>query len=119
MLLSCVKVIEWMQPGGTGLLRLWMLQVIGACVGVPNIRGPYLVELTDNDVGGAVSLISFVLRCSQSPYELQDAAGRCLVDLTAADSVFLNAVDCEAYENVQIAKLTTMLWLFAINNKYS
>lgn len=27
VLLSCVETYEWVSPGATGLLRLWMLQV--------------------------------------------------------------------------------------------
>ncbi|CAE8693924.1 unnamed protein product, partial [Polarella glacialis] len=71
-----------------------------------------LMELTDNDVSGAVSLISFLLRCEQAPFEMQNAAGRCLVQLTTADSVFLNQSEdgsAPDFQNQQIAKLTGML----------
>mmetsp|Transcript_54235 Transcript_54235/g.129254 ORF Transcript_54235/g.129254 Transcript_54235/m.129254 type:complete len:735 (-) Transcript_54235:86-2290(-) len=112
VLLSCVETYEWVQPGTTGSLRLWMLQVIFSCFGFSNITGRHLMELTDNDVSGAVSLVSFVLRCSEAPFEMQDCAGRCLVELTTADSVFLDRVasgDGIDWQNEQIAKLTGML----------
>jgi len=107
VLLSCVETYEWVQPGATGQLRLWMLQVIFACFGSKTISGRDLMELTDNDVSGAVSLISFILRCEQAPFEMQSAAGRCLVELTAADCVFLGKVD-EGTNTEAIAKLTAM-----------
>lgn len=110
VLLSCVETYEWVQPGATGLLRLWMLQVVFSCFGSSAIAGRDLMELTDNDVSGAVSLISFILRCEQAPFEMQSAAGRCLVELTTADSVFLQADESsEDWQNQQIAKLTAML----------
>eukprot|EP00928_Gymnodinium_smaydae_P087570 TRINITY_DN71821_c0_g1_i1.p1 TRINITY_DN71821_c0_g1~~TRINITY_DN71821_c0_g1_i1.p1 ORF type:complete len:758 (-),score=189.29 TRINITY_DN71821_c0_g1_i1:73-2346(-) len=112
VLLSCVETYEWVQPGATGLLRLWMMQVIVACVGAENMTGLTLMELTNNDVSGAVSLISFILQCEHAPFELQDAAGRCLVELTTADSVFMQRAqegDAEDMQNQQIAKLTAML----------
>ena len=34
VLLSCVETYEWVSPGATGLLRLWMLQV-------PALRMPF------------------------------------------------------------------------------
>ncbi|CAE6951708.1 PUB18 [Symbiodinium sp. CCMP2592] len=70
-----------------------------------------LMELTDNDVAGAVSLISFIVRCDQAPFEMQSAAGQCLVQLTTADSVFLSKTDAggEDWQNEQITKLTNML----------
>mmetsp|Transcript_67254 Transcript_67254/g.121141 ORF Transcript_67254/g.121141 Transcript_67254/m.121141 type:complete len:744 (-) Transcript_67254:51-2282(-) len=112
VLLSCVETYEWVQPGATGLLRLWMLQVLFACFGAERLTGRDLMELTDNDVSGAVSLISFLLRCEQAPFEMQNAAGRCLVQLTTADSVFLNQSEdgsAPDFQNQQIAKLTGML----------
>mmetsp|Transcript_82957 Transcript_82957/g.231423 ORF Transcript_82957/g.231423 Transcript_82957/m.231423 type:complete len:764 (+) Transcript_82957:106-2397(+) len=111
VLLSCVETYEWVQPGATGHLRLWMLQVLFACFGATTITGRHLMELTDNDVPGAVSLISFILRCEQAPFLMQDTAGRCLVELTTADSVFLqtNQEGSENFQNEQIAKLTAML----------
>lgn len=112
VLLSCVETYEWVQPGATGLLRLWMLQVIVACFGSQQMTGRCLMELTDNDVSGAVSLISFILQCPQSPFEMQATAGQCLVELTAADSVFLGQMESgneEDLQNQQIAKLTGML----------
>mmetsp|Transcript_40622 Transcript_40622/g.91633 ORF Transcript_40622/g.91633 Transcript_40622/m.91633 type:complete len:740 (-) Transcript_40622:113-2332(-) len=111
MLLSCVETYEWVQPGSTGSLRLWMLQVIFMCFGSTVITGRDLMELTDNDVSGAVSLISFILRCEQAPFEMQGTAGRCLVELTTADSVFLTRTDqsTEDWQSQQIAKLTAML----------
>jgi len=112
VLLSCVETYEWVQPGTTGSLRLWMLQVIFSCFGFSNITGRHLMELTDNDVSGAVSLVSFVLRCSEAPFEMQDCAGRCLVELTTADSVFLQRIDSGEgveWQDQQIAKLTGML----------
>jgi len=109
VLLSCVETYEWIQPSATGLLRLWMLQVIFACFGSQQITGRDLMELTDNDVSGAVSLISFILRCEQAPFEMQAVAGRCLVELTAADSVFMNKAEGEDWQSQQIAKLTGML----------
>ncbi|CAK0867247.1 unnamed protein product, partial [Prorocentrum cordatum] len=89
VLLSCIETYEWVQPGATGLLRLWMLQVVFACFDYRQIQGRDLMELTDNDVCGAVSLIAFLLRCPQAPFDIQAAAGRCLMQLTTADSVFL------------------------------
>eukprot|EP00397_Hematodinium_sp_SG-2012_P007031 GEMP01007071.1.p1 GENE.GEMP01007071.1~~GEMP01007071.1.p1 ORF type:complete len:725 (+),score=139.85 GEMP01007071.1:25-2199(+) len=113
VLLSCVETYEWVQPGATGLLRLWMLQTLFACVGHDRITGRQLMELTNNDVSGAVSLVSFVLRTTDCPFELQDAAGRCLVDLTTADSVFLDvsgdASPGSALADSPIEKLTLML----------
>lgn len=110
VLLSCVETYEWVQPGATGLLRLWMLQVVFACFGANSISGRDLMELTDNDVSGAVSLISFLLRCDQAPFVMQSAAGRCLVELTAADSVFLNREEgSQDWQGEQITKLTAML----------
>jgi len=113
VLLSCVETYEWVQPGATNLLRLWMLQVVFSCFGFNTITGRHLMELTDNDVSGAVSLVSFMLRCQEAPFEMQAAAGRCLVELTTADSVFLTD---EAYgtgdpdwQNQAISKLTGML----------
>ncbi|CAE7467063.1 PUB7 [Symbiodinium natans] len=110
VLLSCVETYEWVQPGATGLLRLWMLQVLFAIFG-ENLTGLMLMELTDNDVAGAVSLISFIVRCDQAPFEMQSAAGQCLVQLTTADSVFLSKTDAggDDWQNEQIAKLTSML----------
>jgi len=111
VLLSCVETYEWVQPGATGLLRLYMLQVVFVCFGSATITGRTLMELTDNDVSGAVSLVSFVLRCAEAPFEMQQSAGRCLVDLTTADSVFLSAAEGGGLDgqNQQIAKLTGML----------
>lgn len=111
VLLSCVETYEWVQPGATNLLRLWMLQVVFSCFGFSVITGRYLMELTDNDVSGAVSLISFMLRCQEAPFEMQATAGRCLVELTTADSVFLS--ECSSgdpdWQNQAISKLTGML----------
>mmetsp|Transcript_8672 Transcript_8672/g.16203 ORF Transcript_8672/g.16203 Transcript_8672/m.16203 type:complete len:762 (+) Transcript_8672:109-2394(+) len=110
VLLSCVETYEWVQPGATGLLRLWMLQVVFACFGFRNITGRHLMELTDNDVSGAVSLVSFMLRCGEAPFDMQASAGRCLEELTFADSVFLSDVaGGEDWQNQAIAKLTGML----------
>jgi len=110
VLLSCVETYEWVQPGATGSLRLWMLQVLFMCLGSGVITGRDLMELTDNDVSGAVSLISFILRCEQAPFPMQSTAGRCLVELTTADSVFLmKGEQGEDWQNQQIAKLTAML----------
>lgn len=108
VLLSCVETYEWVQPGATGSLRLWMLQVVFVCFGSTLITGRDLMELTDNDVSGAVSLIAFLLRCEQAPFEMQSAAGRCLVELTTADAVFLVKHE-EDLQDMQIAKLTAML----------
>mmetsp|Transcript_16968 Transcript_16968/g.36531 ORF Transcript_16968/g.36531 Transcript_16968/m.36531 type:complete len:737 (+) Transcript_16968:131-2341(+) len=109
VLLSCVETYEWVQPGATGLLRLWMLEVIFACSGADNISGRDLMALTDNDVSGAISLIAFIIRCEHAPYEMQAAAGRCLVELTTADCVFLGQVEGHDTNTEQIQKLTTML----------
>jgi len=109
MLLSCVETHEWLQPGATGLLRLWMLQALFAVFGQHTISGRDLMELTDNDVSGAISLIAFIVRCESAPFDMQAAAGRCLVELTAADSVFLVKTDLEETNTTQIAKLTAML----------
>ena len=110
VLLSCVETYEWVQPGATGLLRLWMLQVLFSVFG-NNLTGLILMELMDNDVSGAVSLISFLVRCSEAPFEMQSAAGQCLVQLTTADSVFLSKTPegGEDWQNEQITKLTGML----------
>merc|ERR1719453_173702 len=86
VLLSCVETYEWVQPGATGLLRLYMLQAVFGAVGYNFITGRILMELTNNDVSGAVSLVAFVLRCGEAPFDLQATAGRCLVELTTADS---------------------------------
>lgn len=114
VLLSCVETYEWVQPGATGVLRLYMLEVVGVCFGHARMTGRNLMELTDNDVSGAMSLVSFVLRCPNAPFEMQAAAGRCLVELTTADSVFLKALEDPSGagldgQNQQIAKLTLML----------
>lgn len=110
VLLSCVETYEWVQAGSTGLLRLWMLQVIFALIGSQVITGRDLMELTDNDVSGAICLISFILRCEHAPFEMQSAAGRCLVELTTADSVFLTVDQAsEDWQSHTIAKLTAML----------
>mmetsp|Transcript_100192 Transcript_100192/g.323205 ORF Transcript_100192/g.323205 Transcript_100192/m.323205 type:complete len:742 (+) Transcript_100192:53-2278(+) len=110
VLLSCVETYEWVQPGATGKLRLWMLQVIFVGFGSTAITGRDLMELTDNDTSGAVSLIASILRCDQAPFEMQAAAGRCLVELTTADSVFLaGGEQGEDWQSQQIAKLTAML----------
>jgi hypothetical protein len=111
VLLSCVETYEWVQPGATGLVRLWMMQVIFACFGCQNLTGRHMMELTDNDVSGAVSLISFLLQCPPAPFEMQSCAAQCLVELTSADSVFLGMVEqgSEDLQNEQIAKLTGML----------
>merc|ERR1719359_1908746 len=111
VLLSCVETYEWVQPGATGLLRLWMLQVVFSCFGFNQITGRHLMELTDNDVSGAVSLVSFMLRRQEAPFEMQEVAGRCLVELTTADSVFLSDLHRgEAdWQNQAISKLTGML----------
>jgi len=111
VLLSCVETYEWVQPQSTGMLRLWMLQVIFVCFGSTIITGRDLMALTDNDAAGAVSLISFILKCEQAPFEMQAAAGRCLVELTTADSVFLvaDAAAGDEWQSHTIAKLTAML----------
>lgn len=110
VLLSCVETYEWVQPGATGLLRLWMFQALFSCFGAHAITGRDLMELTDNDVSGAISLISFILRCEHAPYVVQSTAGRCLVELTAADSIFLAKGEAgEDLQNQQITKLTGML----------
>lgn len=109
VLLSCVETYEWVQPGSTGLLRLWMLQIIFATLGTNSITGRDLMALTDNDVSGAVSLIAFIMKCDQAPFPMQAAAGRCLVELTAADCVFLGKEGDEGTNTEQIAKLTAML----------
>lgn len=110
VLLSCVETYEWVQPGATGMLRLWMMQVLFASFGSQTISGRDLMELTDNDVCGSISLIAFILRCEQAPYEMQAAAGRCLVELTTADCVFfVKSAETEDWQSQQIAKLTSML----------
>jgi len=111
VLLSCTETYEWVQPGVTGMLRLWMLQVLFACSGTKKMTGRDLMELTDNDVSGVVGLIAFILRCGQAPFEMQCNAGLCLVELTTADSVFLTKREdgAEDWQNQQIAKLTAML----------
>eukprot|EP00928_Gymnodinium_smaydae_P087093 TRINITY_DN71429_c0_g1_i1.p1 TRINITY_DN71429_c0_g1~~TRINITY_DN71429_c0_g1_i1.p1 ORF type:complete len:721 (+),score=196.43 TRINITY_DN71429_c0_g1_i1:104-2266(+) len=112
VLLSCVETYEWVQPGATGLLRLYMLMVILSCFGCTSITGGHLMELTNNDVSGAVCLIAFILQCQEAPFEVQASAGSCLVELTGADSVFLSKNEEGALDdtqNQQIAKLTSML----------
>ncbi|CAK0811733.1 unnamed protein product [Prorocentrum cordatum] len=106
VLLSCVETYEWVQPGTTGLLRLWMLQ---ALLGRGRAQDSVGAE-GDVDVG-AVSLISFLLSCGEAPFEMQEAAGRCLVQLTAADSVFLPMVEASGQDlqSQQIAQLTSLL----------
>jgi hypothetical protein len=108
VLLSCVETYEWVQPGATGSLRLWMLQVLFACFGARGIHARDLMELTENDVAGAVSLISYVLKCEQAPFEMQSSAGRCLVELTTADAVFMERSG-EDLQSQQIKALTQML----------
>jgi len=109
VLLSCVETYEWVQPGATGMLRLWMMQILFAGLGCTTITGRDLMELTDNDVCGAISLIAFIIKCEQAPYEMQAAAGRCLVELTTADCVFFQQTDSEETNTQQITKLTAML----------
>lgn len=109
VLLSCVETYEMVQPGSTRFVRLWMLQVLFAIFGSASISGRDLMELTDNDVAGAVSLIAYLIRSEQAPFEMQAAAGRCLVELTTADCVFLSAPDSADWQSEQIAKLTEML----------
>lgn len=112
VLLSCIETFEWVQAGATGLLRLYMLQVAFSCFGYQNVTGRVLMELTSNDISGTVGLVAFVLRCSEASFDLQSTAARCLVDLTAADSVFFtdevqgNVAD---YQTQNIQKLTGML----------
>jgi len=111
VLLSCVETYEWVQPGATGQLRLWMLQMVFVCFGSQAIGGRELMELTDNDVSGTVSLIAFILRCDKAPFDMQATAARCLVELTTADCVFLtqNEELTDDWQSQQIAKLTAML----------
>lgn len=110
VLLSCVETYEWVQPGATGMLRLWMMQVLFAGLGSDTITGRDLMELTDNDVCGAISLIAFILRCEQAPFEMQAPAARCLVELTTADCVFMTeAAPSVDGQSDQITKLTGML----------
>jgi hypothetical protein len=111
VLLSCVETYEWVQPGATGLLRLWMLQVVFSCFGFTGITGRHLMGLTDNDVPGAVSLVATMLKMDEAPFEMQATAGRCLVELTTADSVFLSDLHRgdEDWQNQAITKLTGML----------
>merc|ERR1719359_1154455 len=65
VLLSCVETYEWVQPGATNLLRLWMLQVVFSVFGFNNITGRHLMELTDNDVSGGAD--NSGLRLPQRP----------------------------------------------------
>ncbi|CAD7948427.1 unnamed protein product [Amoebophrya sp. A25] len=110
VLLNCVETYEWVQPGVTGLLRMYMLQVLFCCVGFENVTGKHLMELTNNDVAGAVSLVCFVIRCGECNFEIQQTAARCLVDLTTADAVFFRDEKMdEDYNSQDIAKLTHML----------
>jgi len=111
VLLSCVETYEFVQPGVTGFLRLWMMQVLFACCGNKKISGQDLMMLTDNDVIGVVSLIASVLRCKHAPFEMQSTAGQCLVELTTADCVFLDdqGQGLQEYQSQQIQKLTQML----------
>merc|ERR1719238_1848263 len=52
-----------------------------------------------------------MLQCPEAPFEMQAAAGRCLVELTTADSVFLSDLHrgSEDWQNQAISKLTGML----------
>ena len=106
-LLNSVETYEWVSPGVTGFLRLYMLEVLFVSIGWDQVSGKHLMELTNNDVSGAVSLVSFVLRCSSATWELQQTAGRCLVELTTADCVFYESGD--DYNSEDIGKLTTLL----------
>ena len=49
VLLNCVETYEWVQPGVTGLLRMYMLQTLFNCVGYDKMTGKHLMELTNND----------------------------------------------------------------------
>eukprot|EP00392_Amoebophrya_sp_AT5.2_P005236 g5245.t1 len=110
VLLNCVETYEWVQPGVTGLLRMYMLQTLFSVVGYDAVTGKHLMELTNNDVAGAVSLVCFVIRCGECSFQLQEAAARCLVDLTTADAVFFRDEKLdEDYNSQDIAKLTGML----------
>lgn len=112
VLLNCVETYEWVHPGVTGLLRMYMLQTLFTCVGYERVTGNHLMELTNNDVSGAVSLVTFVIRCPECSFQMQDTAGRCLVDLTTADAVFYEKADEENsgdYNAEDISKLTAML----------
>ncbi|CAD7961094.1 unnamed protein product [Amoebophrya sp. A120] len=110
VLLNCVETYEWVQPGVTGLLRMYMLQTLFSVVGYETVTGKHLMELTNNDIAGAVSLVCFVIRCGECTFQLQEAAARCLVDLTTADAVFFRDEKMdEDYNNQDIAKLTALL----------
>lgn len=69
------------------------------------------MALTDNDVSGAISLVAFMLQCQEAPFEMQETAGRCLVELTTADSVFLSDLhQCDSdWQSQAITQLTRML----------
>ena len=89
---------------------MYMLGLLCGVVGASKVSANQLMELTNNDVSGAISLICFVIRCPECPWDLQDAAGRCLVQLTTADSVFYQEDKVnEDYNSKDIAKLTAML----------
>ena len=110
--LANADVYEWVQPGSSQKLRVYMLQAICEAVGYDQLTGAHLMELTNNDVSGAVGWLSFVLKEKdgdpEEDFPLHACAGRCLLDLTTADSVF-----CPDGSNMEtedpISKLTAAL----------
>jgi hypothetical protein len=88
VLLTWAETYEWADPGVTGLLRLYMLQVLAMAVGYTNITAKSLMELLSNNVHSAVSVVTFVLRTRDAPFALQELASRCLVQLTTANCIF-------------------------------
>jgi hypothetical protein len=112
VVLTCAETYEWAQPGATGALRLYMLQVLAVAFGYDKITGRSLMELLSNDTTAAISLLTYILRCRDPDcqFELQDLASRCLVELTTADSVFLPDGEGGGDTNDQrIASLTKLL----------
>lgn len=112
VVLTCAETYEWAQPGATGSLRLYMLQVLAVAFGYDKLSGRSLMELLSNDTTAAVSLLTYILRCRDPDclFELQELAARCLVELTTADSVFLPDNEGGGDTNDQrIASLTTLL----------
>merc|ERR1719428_1948368 len=80
VVLTCAETYEWAQPGATGALRLYMLQVLAVAFGYDKITGKSLMELLSNDTTAAVSLLTYILRCRDPDcqFELQELASRCL-----------------------------------------
>mmetsp|Transcript_45442 Transcript_45442/g.98616 ORF Transcript_45442/g.98616 Transcript_45442/m.98616 type:complete len:695 (+) Transcript_45442:56-2140(+) len=113
LLLKCADPNEWVAPGCSGLLRLYMVEVLCALFGANRISGRHVMELTNNDTSAAVSLMAWILKCPEADFSTQELAGRTLAQLSTADSIFMpvSAVrgDGTATNDLQLAELSRVL----------